>query len=258
MTTAILETPHRRFDAAARPGLARLTAVELRKMTDTRAGFWLLVGIGVLMVALVIVTAVIGDAEDRTLRSFVSAALFPAAVLAPVVGILVVTSEWTQRTGMITFALVPHRWRVLAGKAAAGVALAIVTYAAAIVMAVVATAVAGSSVDDVWSIPGSVVGQEAVLITTSMIMGLAFGAMLLSTPAAIVLYFGLPLGFQALAAIPRLDGPAAWLDGGRSLAPMTEHVMSATEWARAGTTLAVWVALPVLIGLWRIARNEVR
>jgi ABC-2 type transport system permease protein len=91
-----------------------------------------------------------------------------------------------------------------------------------------------------------------------MIMGFAFGAMLLSTPPAIVLYFGLPLGFQALAAIPGVEGPAGWLDGSRSLAPLTEEVLSPTEWARAGTTLAVWVALPLLIGLWRIARSEVR
>ena len=49
-----------------------------------------------------------------------------------------------------------------------------------------------------------------------------------------------------------------WLDGTYSLAPMTEHLMSAMEWARAGTTLALWMALPLLIGLWRITRGEIR
>ena len=29
----------------ARPGLARLTKVELRKMVDTRSGFWLLLAV---------------------------------------------------------------------------------------------------------------------------------------------------------------------------------------------------------------------
>jgi hypothetical protein len=33
-----------------------------------------------------------------------------------------------------------------------------------------------------------------------------------------------------------------------SLVPLTEHVMSAMEWARAGTTLALWMLLPLLIG----------
>jgi len=34
----------------ARPGLGRLTLVELRKMTDTRAGFWLQLAIAALTV----------------------------------------------------------------------------------------------------------------------------------------------------------------------------------------------------------------
>jgi ABC-2 type transport system permease protein len=39
---------------------------------------------------------------------------------------------------------------------------------------------------------------------------------------------------------------------------MAEHPMDATEWAHAGTTLALWVGLPLLVGLWRIARKEVQ
>ena len=52
-------------------------------------------------------------------------------------------------------------------------------------------------------------------------------------------------------------GAARWLDGSRSLSPLTEHLLSATEWARAGTTLALWMVLPLAIGLWRILRDEV-
>ena len=40
MTTAALSRAGA-SPAAQRPGLGRLTLVELRKMTDTRAGFWL-------------------------------------------------------------------------------------------------------------------------------------------------------------------------------------------------------------------------
>ena len=38
----------------ARPSLARLTLVELRKMADTRAGFWLLATTGLLTVAVAV------------------------------------------------------------------------------------------------------------------------------------------------------------------------------------------------------------
>jgi hypothetical protein len=34
--------------------------------------------------------------------------------------------------------------------------------------------------------------------------------------------------------------------------------MSTTQWARAGTTLAVWMLLPLLVGLWRVTRGDVR
>jgi len=38
---------------------------------------------------------------------------------------------------------------------------------------------------------------------------------------------------------------------------MTEDALSAIEWARVGTTLALWVLLPAVIGVWRIRRSEV-
>jgi ABC-2 type transport system permease protein len=258
MSTAAIDSPLARSGSDRRPSLARLTAVELRKMTDTRAGFWLLLSVAALMVTAVIVTVAVGDAEDQTLRNLIASAGFPPSVLLAVVGILLMTSEWSQRTGMITFALVPNRSRVIAAKLAAGVALSLVTFAVAVAAGLVGAVFAGSDADGAWSLPAAIVGQDLVLAVASMIMGLAFGAMLLSTPPAIVLYLGLPLGFTALAALPGIEGPAGWLDRSRSLAPMTEDVLSPMEWARAGTTLAVWVALPLLIGLWRITRSEVR
>ena len=73
-----------------------------------------------------------------------------------------------------------------------------------------------------------------------------------------MLSFVLPIGWAIVARLTGLDAVARWLDATRSLAPLTEHVMSSTEWARAGATLALWMALPLLIGLWRITRGEIR
>jgi hypothetical protein len=41
------------------------------------------------------------------------------------------------------------------------------------------------------------------------------------------------------------------------MSSMTDELLSATEWARVGATLAVWLLLPALIGLWRILRSEI-
>ena len=43
-------------------------------------------------------------------------------VILPIIAILSVTSEWSQRTGLTTFTLVPHRGRVMLAKALAAVA----------------------------------------------------------------------------------------------------------------------------------------
>src|SRR4029453_8334514 len=100
----------------ARPGLGRLIAVELRKMVNTRAGFWLQLAPVAINVVAVVPRLLVGDAADHTFQSVLDLGLQPAAILLPVLGILLVTSEWSQRTGMITFALVPVRSRVLGAK----------------------------------------------------------------------------------------------------------------------------------------------
>jgi ABC-2 type transport system permease protein len=255
--TIALEPRDVRVDADVRPGLARLTAVELRKMVDTRAGFWLQLGVLGLTLTFVVLQTLLGPAADHTLENAIAAAIAPAYWVLPVVGILLVSSEWTQRTTLVTFALVPKRVRVLAAKLAAAVLLSSAGFVVALALATTATAIAAPDVTNAWSLSGTLLGQELILILAAMIMGLGYGAMLLSSAPAIVLSFGLPLAWTALGSIPALTGTARWLDGARSFQPMTEHVMNGTEWARVGTTLLVWMVLPLLIGLWRIRRNEV-
>ena len=141
MSTTTLAAPIRVNTAGvhARPGLGRLVAVELRKMVDTRAGFWLQVAMVALTVVVVVVRLLVGDAADHTFQSVLDAGLQPAAVLLPVLGILLVTSEWSQRTGLITFALVPVRSRVLGAKLIASLLLAVAMLAMSV--AVVAAGV---------------------------------------------------------------------------------------------------------------------
>ena len=51
------------------PGPARLTMVELRKMTDTRAGFWLQMLVAGLTIVGIVAVALAGEPEDRTLET---------------------------------------------------------------------------------------------------------------------------------------------------------------------------------------------
>jgi ABC-2 type transport system permease protein len=241
----------------ARPSSARLTGVELRKMTDTRSGFWLQLTVGALTFVVVLIVCLVGHAEDQTLRNLLNAAVQPANVLLPVMGVLLVTSEWSQRTTLITFTLVPNRSRVVWAKVAASVLLSLAALAVAFVAAVLGTVIAAPDIADVWALPVGLLAQIVVVLTTGMMGGVAFGAVLLASAPAIVALFALPIVTGALGAISALEGVAKWIDPTHTLAPMTDHIMSASEWAHAGTTFALWLALPLAIGLWRIARSEV-
>ena len=63
------------------------------------------------------------------------------------IALLSVTSEWSQRSGLTTFTLVPHRGRVIAAKAsravAVGVASMVFAFAVGALGNVVGSAIAG-------------------------------------------------------------------------------------------------------------------
>jgi ABC-2 type transport system permease protein len=256
-TTAVLDSPIAGRDAGRRPSLLRLTGVELRKMVDTRAGFWLLVSSVLLTVAIVVARPFI-DGSDLSLQGFFVDSSQVAQTLLPVVGILLVTSEWSQRTSLITFALVPRRARVLAAKLNAGIILAAAAWVVILAIAAIGTAFAGGDkLGATWSLPGWLIGQSALYLAVLMLGGIGLGAVLQSPAPAIVLYFLVPLGFAALGAIPALDGLARWLDGTQTLEPLVNEALGFAQWAHVGTTLAVWMALPIVVGLWRITRSEI-
>jgi ABC-2 type transport system permease protein len=238
-----------------RPGLDRLVGVELRKMLDTRAGFWMQVATVALTALVVIVQLATGDAADHTFASVLTVAIKPAAVLLPIAGILLVTSEWSQRTGMITFALVPVRSRVIAAKLMASLVLSVAILAVSV--AIVAAGVLVASPDGAWTDAATLIAQSVVYLTAGMVTGVAFGMVLLASAPAIVTLFALPIAWTGVASLSFLTSAAPWLDTRLALGPMPEHVLSATEWAHAGTALALWMPLPLLIGTWRITRREV-
>jgi ABC-2 type transport system permease protein len=259
MTTTTLTAPIRMNPAGvhARPGLGRLVAVELRKTIDTRAGFWLQVAMVVLTVVVVIVRLLVGDAADHTFQPVLDAGLQPAAILLPVLGILLVTSEWSQRTGLITFALVPVRSRVLGAKLIASLLRAVAMLAMSVAIVAAGVLVSSPGVEGTWSDAAPLIGQSAVNLTAGMVVGVALGAILLAPTPAIVLLFALPMSWMAVLSLPVFSGVAPWVDYARALGQMTEYVMSATQWAHAGTSLAIWMVLPLLIGAWRITRREI-
>jgi ABC-2 type transport system permease protein len=243
--------------ALTRPSLGRLSAVELRKSADTRAGFWLLIVIALLALAIVIIELAVGEEVDKNLSPLVSSAVQVISVVLPVLGILLVTSEWSQRTGLATFALVPQRERVIVAKVIGAVVLTLAAVAACLVIAVVATAVTGGGFD----LGLGELGRYTLFELITVLGGVAFGLAFMNSALAIVMYFVIPIGWSILGeTISALDKPADWLDLGRPLATLADNAvaMSGTDWAQLATATALWVGLVFAIGLVRLRRTELK
>ena len=241
--------------ALTRPGLPRLAAVELRKSADTRAGFWLLVVIALLAAAVVVLQLVFGTDDEAHLAPLFRSTVEIMALILPVLGILLVTSEWSQRTGLTTFALVPQRERVIAAKVAGAAILTLAALAAGLFSAAIGNAVAGGD----WSVGLGELGRFTLYELIGVLGGVAFGLAFMSSALAIVMYFVIPIGWSILGeTISALDGPADWLDLSRPLMRLIEGDMTGTAWAQLGTATAVWLGVVLAIGLARLHRTELK
>ena len=249
-----------RVHDSAGPGLPRLVRIELRKSADTRAGAWLLAVIGAAALAVVVLQVLYEEPEKRTLADYLAGSQLGVGVLLPVLGILLVTSEWSQRTATTTFCLVPRRSRVLAAKVLAATVLAVVSVAATALAAVAGALLTPvlTDGDTDWTLPGALVAQVLVVQVASVLVGVAFGMVLLSSPVAIVLYFVLPTAVTVLvSAVGALDWVREWLDLTTTSTPMYEGGLDAGGWARFGTSLLLWLLLPLGAGWLRVLRREI-
>src|SRR4051794_41247551 len=101
MTATIVPPDAIEAEPARRTGqpipTSRLVKVELRKMFNTRSGFWMLVCIGVLSPISAGTLLVFGLNTDVTYENFVRASGFPMSVILPLIAILTVTGARNQR-----------------------------------------------------------------------------------------------------------------------------------------------------------------
>jgi ABC-2 type transport system permease protein len=239
----------------------RLVLVELRKMVDTRAGYWLLGAIGLSTAAIVTIMVIFAEPAEQNLATFFVMALLPVAFLLPVLGVLLVTTEWSQRTALTTFALVPVRHRVLATKLVAALVASVVSVATSLAVAAGGTAIAVAAADvdsGTWRIEAAMIGYAVLFQVINVVMGVAFGMLLLNTPVAIVLLLLLPTAWTVLGGIiERLRGVAQWLDLTLTTGPLLTPDVTAGQWARLATSVAVWVLVPLVAGMLRIQHRDV-
>ena len=235
----------------ARIPVARIVAVELRKSFDTRAGFWLLASIGI--AALLTSGAVIAWAprEQIVASQFTLAIGIPMSVILPIIAVLSVTAEWSQRSGLTTFALVPHRGRVLLAK---GIAAVLVAAAATLVAFAVGSLgnLAGSGLADVptvWDQDLADVGYFALGQTLLLLVGFTLGALIRNSPGAIVSYMVYAFVAPGLLAFLAFNQAwfrdlRPWVDAKYNQDALLQGGLAGEQWTQLAVTTVVWLVLP--------------
>lgn len=267
MSTTTLERPTTTSAARVRPGIptSRLIGVELQKMFDTRAGFWLIAGIAALSLIATAAAMIFGDRSGLEYGAFAQAVGIPTTVILPILGALSVSSEWGQRTSLSTFTMVPSRARVVIAKLVTVVGVGLASLVVALGVAALGNlfnaAIAG--ITPVWDLDLTVIMQIVVADEIGMLMAFMLGALFRNSPGAIVGYFVyalvLPGVSSALAAAqPWWSDHAGWFDLRTASIPLYDTGMTAHDWAQLGVTTLIWLVVPLTIGFRLLMRSEVK
>ncbi|WP_310964284.1 hypothetical protein [Nocardioides terrisoli] len=238
--------------------MARLVRVEVRKMYDTRAGQWLLIAIGAISVLVTAGFFIWGKSSDRTFLSLMSFGGIPLAMLLPVLGILLVTQEWGQRTALVTFTHVPHRRRVLGAKVAAALGFALAALIAIAVVAAVLVPFGGAS-HPFQDVSVGLMLRVLLGVEIGVMWGLAFGSALLNSAFAIVAYYLVPTVLSIVGGIwASVGDKLVWIDLNQATSHLYEKQMTGDDWGQLIVGFLVWIGIPAVVGTWRVLRSEVK
>ena len=267
-TTTVDHAAHtatgRRTELAPIP-LSRVVRVELRKMFDTRSGFWLIASIAITGLIATIATIAFAPDQDLTYYNFAKAVGFPITVILPMVALLAITSEWSQRSGLTTFTYVPSRRRVIGAKTLSAMIVAVASMLFAFAIGAVGNLV-GSSIagtPTVWDL--SLAHALTILLgnLVSMSIGTMLGMLLRSSAGGLVVYFVLVLLVPNLSSLLATSQDwyhdlQPWVDLPFAQTYLFDGMHTGAQWAHVATSVALWILVPGYVGLRRVMRSEVK
>jgi ABC-2 type transport system permease protein len=248
------------IDAApSAPGpipFSRLVRVEWAKATDTRAARWLLALVALSTAGMMLVPVLAPTTFDQTYASYLRvAALGPLTILLPVVAILMLTGEWTQRSVMTTFTQEPRRIRVLNAKLAVSMVLGsgAAVFGGVVTAAGLGLAAASGRALEANLTLGAITGY-LLFVLLNVLAGVALGALLQSSATAIAAAFALPAAFAVLGTASTLVSD--WIDMSTTWNWVLEN-----DWAghvpQISFSIVFWVAVPLAAGFVRTIRRDV-
>jgi ABC-2 type transport system permease protein len=233
----------------------RLVRVEWAKATDTRAARWLLGLVGLSTAGTMLAPIVAPTSFDQTYTSYLAVAALALSILLPVVAILMLTGEWSQRSVFTTFTQEPRRIRVVNAKLAASLVLgcAAAVFGGVVTAASLALASASGRALESNLTVGAITGY-LLFVLLNVFAGVALGALLQSSATAIATSFALPAAFALLGTASTLV--SEWIDMSTTFNWVLE-----SKWEghvpQISVSVLFWVAVPLAAGVGRTIRRDV-
>ncbi|GIF68495.1 hypothetical protein Ais01nite_65300 [Asanoa ishikariensis] len=247
--------------------LSRLIRVERRKMFNTRSGFWLIASIVIATALATIAVILFAPDSELTYSTYIQAIRLPIAVILPIIAILSVTSEWSQRTGLTTFTLVPRRRRIIAAKAISSVAIGVLAVLVALAIGALGN-LAGAGITGtplVWNASPLECLHFVVGSILNLMIGFMLGVLIRASIGAVVAYFlyqFLLPGILGLLASSQnwFQDLQPWIDlqYAQSRLHLFDGPLTGEQWANIAVTGAIWLLIPLTIGLRFVVRSEVK
>ena len=188
-------------------------------------------------------------------------------VILPMMAILSVTSEWSQRSGLTTFTLVPHRGRVIGAKVVATVVVGVTSMVVAMAIGALGNIV-GTAITGVATRVGRSRCSTWLLIVLANVLGMLIGFMLgRADPQLgrrdrrllrVLVRAADPLGPARRERQPGGTTPSPGWTSTSPRARCSTVSMAAKDWAHLATASGIWLVIPLAVGLALVMRSEVK
>ncbi|MFC0672364.1 ABC transporter permease [Brachybacterium hainanense] len=184
--------------------------LDLRQLLDTRGGTVLTVlalasGIGAALLS-AFLQPVFTDGAPVLLYGTLVVMALPLGIALPVLGSVMVASDWSSSSIQTTFLQRPRRGAVLASKLLAALILGAVVIAAGLLASIAATAAAGAvtGAGADYSQAGTTILAQIMYLLGTLAFGTAMGTLLQSTPLALVASLAVPFAVTVAGGLTML------------------------------------------------------
>jgi hypothetical protein len=236
--------------------LAVAVRVESRKLVDTRSARWLL--FAMILIGLSLIALAAGLSLERGGVLEVSVLLMglalPGAIIAPLLAILSVTSDWQHKDVMTFYVLQPRRLVILGAKYIAVTLFATAVMAAICLCALLVAMVLAqsSSLEVVYTGLGQGLWYATCAVLIGSISGAAVASALMSTPLAIVVVLiQSTVADLLIGLVPNI--PTSYLQS----STFSNFLSEGGEMLPALSSAVIWILAPAAAGAWRHLQRDV-